>query len=558
MMDLLREYEHTLREFTANPGDSLWEKRLLQVTQKMDAMKAWTIESEAKTILTKLGISDFEAKIGSLSGGQRKRIALASALISPAQLLILDEPTNQLDNDTVDWLEKYLNSRKGALLMVTHDRYFLRRVCNRIVEIDNGKIYSYQTNYEKYLELKAEREESDIASERKRQSLYRKELEWMSRGPQARATKQKARIERFETLRDSKAQESCDAIDIQVGTTRLGKKTIELEHIGKDYENRKIIDDFSYNIFRDDRIGIIGPNGSGKSTLLKIISGRLKPDRGRVDTGETVKIGFFTQENDEIDESLRVIEYIRNEAEFLTTADGQISAAQMLENFLFPPATQWSLISKLSGGEKRRLYLLRVLMSAPNILLLDEPTNDLDIQTLTILESYLNEFQGAVIAVSHDRYFLDRVVDKLFIFDGNASIQRFQGCYSDYEIKTTEALAASKNNSSRAKTGKPDSGSKAGKSDCNAENKENRPLKFTYKEQKEYDLIDETIATLETELLTVMRDIEVASSDFETLQKLFTLKETLETHLNETMERWVYLNELSELIAANSSKDLKE
>jgi len=557
IMDLLREYEHTLQEFNANPGNALWEKRLLQATQKMDVMKAWTIESEAKTILTKLGIQDFEAKIGSLSGGQRKRIALASALISPAQLLILDEPTNQLDNDTVDWLEKYLNSRKGALLMVTHDRYFLRRVCNRIVEIDDGKIYSYQTNYEKYLELKAEREESDIASERKRQSLYRKELEWMSRGPQARATKQKARIERFETLRDTKSPESYENIDIQVGTTRLGKKTIELEHIGKDYSNRRIIDNFSYNVVRDDRIGIIGPNGSGKSTLLKIISGRLKPDRGGVDTGETVKIGFFTQENDEIDESLRVIEYIRNEAEYLTTEDGQISAAQMLENFLFPPSTQWSLISKLSGGEKRRLYLLRILMSAPNILLLDEPTNDLDIQTLTILESYLNEFQGAVVAVSHDRYFLDRVVDKLFVFDGNASIQRFQGCYSDYETKKTEVLAASKDDSIRAKTGKTDSGSKAGKPDYNTENGKNRPLKFTYKEQKEYDSIDGAIATLETHLVNVAHDIDLASSDFEKLQKLFALKETLETRLNETTERWVYLNELSELIAANS-KDAKE
>ncbi|MHB1484726.1 MAG: ABC-F family ATP-binding cassette domain-containing protein [Saccharofermentanales bacterium] len=545
VMKLLREYENAIKAYNLRPEDNILEKNLLRLTLAMDNMSAWTIESEAKTILTKLGISDFDTKIGALSGGQRKRIALASALINPSDLLILDEPTNQLDNNTVDWLEKYLNSRKGALLMVTHDRYFLMRVCNRIVELDNGRLFSYQANYSKYLELKAQREESEKASDRKRVSLFRKELEWIRRGPQARSTKQKARIDRFDAIADAKSFEEYENVEIQVGTSRLGKKTIELEKIGKDFAGVKIIDDFSYNIARDDRIGIIGPNGSGKSTFLKIIAGKLEPDRGCISTGSTVKISFFEQENDDLDDNLRVIEYIRNEAEYITTANGQISAVQMLENFLFPADLQWSLISKLSGGEKRRLYLLKILMGAPNILLLDEPTNDLDIQTLTILESYLSEFQGAVIAVSHDRYFLDRVADKIFIFEGESEVTRFQGNYSDYyestqkeNIKTTEKIPT-------ARTGRNDQEI----FDKKNHGKADKQIKFTFKEQKEFNEIDLIIADLEKDIESLNAQIEQASSDYEKLQKLFAGKETAEKRLNMTMERWVYLNTLAEKIS---------
>ncbi len=554
IMNLLRDYEHTISELEANPESEQYSKKFHILTQMMDQMNAWTIESEVKTILTKLGIKDFDLVVETLSGGQRKRIALASALINPADLLILDEPTNQLDNDTVDWLEKYLNARKGALLMVTHDRYFLRRVCNRIVEIDRGKIYSYQTNYEKFLELKSEREESDLASDRKRMSLFRKELEWMKRGPRARSTKQKARIERFDELKETKSVQGLENIEISVGVTRLGKKIIELEGISKSYSEYKLIDNFSYQVKRDDRIGIIGPNGSGKSTLLKMIAGRILPDSGNIGTGETVKIGFFTQENDEIDETLRVIEYIREEAEYLTTKDGQISASQMLENFLFPPADQWSLISTLSGGEKRRLYLLRILMSAPNVILLDEPTNDLDIETLTILEYYLNDFSGAVIAVSHDRYFLDRVAETLFIFEGDTTISRFQGCYTDYYEKKLQDISIakevmakksmSKSSSANLSTGKL----KEDNADKSSGERKPTPLKFTYKEQKEFDVIDEKLANLETELKETESGIIDASSDYEKLQKLFSKKEQLENEQNETMERWVYLTELFEKI----------
>ncbi|MCD6596284.1 MAG: ABC-F family ATP-binding cassette domain-containing protein, partial [Bacteroidales bacterium] len=432
IMKLLREYELVLSNFNNNPSDDNLQKKLLALSSNIDNMKAWSIESEAKTILTKLGVYNFSAKVGILSGGQKKRIALASVLINPSQLLILDEPTNQLDNETIDWLEKYLNNRKGALLLVTHDRYFLQRVCNKIVEIENGNLFSYKANYEKYLEIKAQQDDDNIASVRKQKSLYRKELEWIMRGAKARSTKQKARIDRFDKLEDSLETETSSNFAINVGTTRLGKKTIEIENLGKDFEELTVINEFDYILDRADRIGIIGPNGSGKSTLLNLISGNLSPDRGTINTGETVKIGFFTQENEYINDNILVIEYIREQAEFIKTRDGTISALKMLEMFLFPPDVHWKRVAKLSGGEKRRLYLLKILMSAPNILLLDEPTNDLDIKTLTILENYLSKFQGAVIAVSHDRYFLDKVAEKLFIFQNNAIINQFQGNYSDY------------------------------------------------------------------------------------------------------------------------------
>ncbi|MCX7709021.1 MAG: ABC-F family ATP-binding cassette domain-containing protein [Clostridia bacterium] len=541
-MKLLREYENVLQKVDEQPGNAILEKELLRLTQQMDSMEAWTIETEAKNILTRLGITDFQADVSKLSGGQRKRVAMAGALISPADLLILDEPTNHIDNDTVDWLENYLNKRKGALLMVTHDRYFLDRVANRMIELDQAKLYSYQANYSKYLEMKAEREELEASSERKRQSLLRSELEWIRRGAKARSTKQKARIERFEKLQDQQAPMDNGNIEIQVGSARLGKTVIELEHIHKSFPCGELIRDFSYIFLRDDRVGIIGPNGSGKSTLMKIIAGKLMPDTGRVVIGETVKIGYFSQENEDMDHSLRVIDYVREEAEFLATKTGTISASQMLERFLFPPSVQWTPVSKLSGGEKRRLYLLRVLMGAPNILMLDEPTNDLDIQTLTILESYLDEFPGVVIVVSHDRYFLDRVVEKIFSFESKGEIRQYAGNYSDYNDWFQKQEKETQSCSTKVT---------ADKNNAKPETIKNKPLKFSYKEQKEFEQIDEIIAGLETNLKTVETEISNAASDFQRLQELLSKKEQLEIQLDTAIERWTYLNELAEEIEKN-------
>lgn len=553
IMQLLREYEDTRQRFDEAPDDSRLEKKLLNLTQNMESLQAWTAENEAKTILTKLGIFDFNAKMSTLSGGQKKRVAMAAALINPADLLILDEPTNHIDNTIVDWLEKYLNSRKGALLMVTHDRYFLDRVSNRIIELDNGRLFSYQANYSKFLEMKADREELEQASERKRQNIYRRELEWIRQGAQARSTKQKSRIDRFEKLKDEQSPAAYENIEIKAGSSRLGKKTIELEHVCKSYADKEVINDFNYILIRDDRIGIIGPNGSGKSTLLKIIAGRLQPDTGTVVTGETIKIGFFTQENNEMDDNMRVIEYIRDEAEYLTTSDGVISASQMLEKFLFPPAAQWTPLSKLSGGEKRRLYLLRVLMGAPNILLLDEPTNDLDVQTLTILESYLDDFPGAVIAVSHDRYFLDRVTEKIFLLEGNGTVEKFEGNYSYYyEAVQQRADSASSADANKKTPAAKNKGNVEAKSNTevkdNAGLKMDRPLKFTYKEQKEYEQIDALIADLESKISEADVLINAAATNFERLQELLSMKEQLEKRLEEAMERWVYLNDLADAI----------
>lgn len=542
MMELLREYEDTLRKVNENPGDNRFEKRLVALTQRMDSMGAWTLESEAKAVLTQLGIHDFQANVKTLSGGQRKRVAMASALISPADLLILDEPTNHIDNDTVDWLENYLHKRKGALLMVTHDRYFLDRVVNRIIELDRGKLYSYQANYSSFLEMKAEREEMEQSSERKRQNLLRNELEWIRRGAKARSTKQKARIERFEKLQDEQAPANLGNVEMIAGSSRLGRKTIELEKISKSFPEVEVIKDFSYIVLRDDRIGVIGPNGRGKSTLLNIVAGRLNPDKGSVSTGETVKIGFFTQENEGMNENLRVIEYIREEAEYLVTAEGSLSASQMLERFLFPPGVQWTPISKLSGGEKRRLYLLRILMGAPNILLLDEPTNDLDIQTLTLLESYLDDFAGAVMVVSHDRYFLDRVAERIFSFEGNGKIKQFAGNYSDYREISQRTESERENTRLKTETDKKSS---------TTENTKEKPLKFSYKEQKEFEQIDSVIAGLEKELEEASRRMDESSSDFGKLQELLHQKEELEKQLETAMERWVYLNELAEEIVKN-------
>lgn len=527
-------------------------------------------EFEVKAMLTRLGITDFDARLSTLSGGQRKRAALAAALKHPSDLLILDEPTNHLDNAAVDWLEKYLNSRRGALLMVTHDRYFLDRVTNRIIELDFGRLFSYQANYSKFVEMKAEREELEQASERKRQNLYRRELAWIRRGAQARSTKQQARIDRFEKLSEEKGPSTNGNIEIQAGSSRMGRKTIELAHISKSYGGRDILNDFSYILQRDDRVGIIGPNGAGKSTLLRLIAGRLQPDSGSITTGETIKIGLFSQESEDMDTGKRVIEYIRDEAEYLTTTDGTVSASQMLERFLFPPSVQWTPISKLSGGEKRRLYLLRVLMGAPNILLLDEPTNDLDIQTLTILESYIDDFSGAVVAVSHDRYFLDRIADRIFLLPGDGTIERYEGNYSYYaesvgeradrpgkdgretggvSRKSAEApRQPDGRNKSAAGTDTSNGGSKTSGS---PESAKNRPLRFTYKEQKEFEQIDGLIASLENEIKENEKLINEASSDFEKLQELLSVREQLEKQLEEAMERWVYLNELNDRINNN-------
>lgn len=536
VIKLIREYEEAVNNKNT-PND-----RIIRLTQSMETANAWGVESEVKSILTKLGIVDFNARIGTLSGGQKKRIALAGALINPSDLLILDEPTNHLDDETIDWLEQYLNRRKGALIMITHDRYFLDRVVNKIYELDRGNIYSYQGNYSDFLEKKIEREELEAASEKKRQSLYRKELSWIKRGAKARSTKQKARIERFEGLEQGAADINEDKLEMTSASSRLGKKVIELENINKAFDDKSLINDFSYIVERDDRIGIVGPNGIGKSTLLNIISGRLKADSGILEIGETVRIGMYTQETFHMDDNLRVIEYIKEGAEFITNSDGyRISASQMLERFLFAPGLKWTPIEKLSGGEKRRLYLLRVLMEAPNVLLLDEPTNDLDIETLTILEDYIDCFQGAVIAVSHDRYFLDRIAEKIFYFDGNGNIVKHTGNYTEFKEHRV-------NNDVTDITDKATEKRKTLLNKNDDEKKKERPLKFSFKEQKEFDEIDDVISEIEEKITKLEEGINEAAADYSLLQRILSEKEELEAQLEEKMDRWVYLNELSERI----------
>lgn len=533
IMKLIREYE----EAAGNPDTPA--DKLIRLTQNMDALNAWSRESEAKTVLTTLGISDFNEKIENLSGGQKKRIALASALINPSDLLILDEPTNHLDNEAIDWLEQYLNKRKGALLMITHDRYFLDRVINEIIELDGGKLYLYKGNYSTFLEQKAEREEMESATLKKNQSLYKKELAWIKRGAKARSTKQKARIDRFEALSEQVSVASEEKLEISVGSSRLGKKVVELDHISKSFGNNKVIEDFSYIVLRDDRVGIVGPNGSGKSTLMNIIAGKIQPDKGTIEIGETVKIGYYSQENYHMKENLRVVEYIKEAAEYIENGEGyRITASQMLERFLFPKEKQWTPIAKLSGGEKRRLYLLRVLMEAPNILLLDEPTNDLDIQTLGILEDYIENFQGAVIAVSHDRYFLDRMAEKIFLFEGEGKIKQYTGNYTDF--KEENDLEKNVINSSVDKSSKI-----VDKKIETVDKNKEKPLKFSYKEQREYEEIDSIIAEIEDKIAETEEKIEKAASDYAALQELLKEKGELEVRLEEKMERWVYLNDLA-------------
>lgn len=536
-----------IRFLSQNPkfhdGDTILESI---VRENEGHAHVWDLESQAKTMLTKLGFTDFDDRVETLSGGQRKRVALVSVLLSTADLLVLDEPTNHLDSAMADWLETYLRRFNGALLMVTHDRYFLDSVTNRIVELDKGKLYSYQANYEGYLELKAQRLDMEQATERKRQSLLRVELEWVQRGARARSTKQKAHIERFETLRDQKGPEADQNVELDSVSSRLGRTTVELEDISKAYGDKVLMKDFTYIFLKNDRIGIIGPNGSGKSTLMKIIAGWLEPDAGNVTVGQTVKMGYFSQENEAMDGSVKVIDYIRGAAEYVKTKDGSISASQMLERFLFPSSVQYTVIDKLSGGEKRRLYLLRILMEAPNVLLLDEPTNDLDIQTLTILEDYLDSFQGIVITVSHDRYFLDRVVRRIFAFEGEGRVTQYEGGYTDYQAAFAEKYPEGMLPAGMG-TGKKSSDRNEGKK-TTEKPKGEKKLRFSFKEQREWDTIEDTIAAVEEKIADLDAQIEKSVSNYTKLNELMEEKRIQEQLLEEKMERWMILNDLAERI----------
>ena len=516
--------------------------------------KIWEMESSAKAFLTRLGITNFTQKTKELSGGQKKRLALAAILLVPCDILLLDEPTNHIDHEMADWLEDYLKKWKGSLIMVTHDRYFLDSVSNRIVEIDKGNIYSYDTNYSGFLERKAMREESEIAGERKRQSVLRKEIEWIKRGAKARSTKQKARIQRYETLRDQPAPDVDKKIEISSISTRMGKTTVELSHLHKAYGDRVLIQDFSYIFLKNDRIGFVGKNGCGKTTLMKMIEGRQKPDSGEVILGQTIKLGYYSQEIEEkkeagiayMDPSMRVIDYIKNTAEFVRTEDGLISASAMLERFLFPPEEQYSVIGKLSGGEKRRLNLLRVLMEAPNVLILDEPTNDLDIVTLSILEDYLDNYDGIVITVSHDRYFLDRVVRRIFAFEENGVLRQYEGGYTDYVNRKREE---EKDREPQIQTEKESTAKPAAK-----DTRTHAPkLKFSYKEQREYETIETDIAALEERMDEIDEEIAKCATDFVRLNELTEEKTKVNTELKEKLERWEYLEELAAKIEAQKN-----
>ena len=538
------------------------------------------IEASAKNILTRLGIYDFDEKVEHLSGGQRKRVALTSVLLSTADLLILDEPTNHLDSEMADWLEEYLKKFRGALLMITHDRYFLDSVTNRIVELDKGKLYSYQTNYEGFVKLKAERIDMAVASERKRQTILRTELAWMQRGARARSTKQKAHIQRYEALRDMDAPEFDKEVEMESISSRLGRTTVEVKDLCKAYGNKVLLKDFTYIFLKNDRVGIIGPNGSGKSTLMKMIAGWVQPDSGTIEIGQTVKIGYFSQENEAMDENLKVIDYIRNVAEYVQTKDGSISASQMLERFLFPGSVQYTTISRLSGGEKRRLYLLRILMDAPNVLFLDEPTNDLDIRTLTILEDYLDSFQGIVITVSHDRYFLDRMVRRIFAFEGDGNVVQYEGGFTDYQVaylmkhpelsggngagrgsaggnrsgagNSSAGNAGGSAQGAAGETGVDEAFGTAAKKSSQDGRAHQKKLKFSFKEQREWDTIEDEIAGLEADLEALDGQIAESATNYGRLNQLMTEKAEKEALLEEKMDRWMYLQELAEKIAAQS------
>ena len=513
----------------------------------------WSVESDAKSMMMSLGMTNYDQPAGELSGGQKKKLALVSTLLSSADILLLDEPTNHLDNTMMDWLEEYLRKWKGALIMVTHDRYFLDRVSNRILEIDHGKLYSYTSNYSGFLEQKAQREEMEWASERKRQSILRMEIEWAKRGCRARTTKQRARLERLEALKQGKAPAVDARVELDSVETRMGRKTVELYNITKSYQDKKLIDDFSYIVLRNQRLGIVGSNGCGKSTLLKIIAGLIEPDSGHVELGDTVRLGYFSQELPQMNTNERVIDFVKDIGEYVPTKDGRISASQMLERFLFTPDMQYAPIAKLSGGEKKRLYLLSVLIAAPNCLVLDEITNDLDIPTLTILEDYLDSFSGIVITVSHDRYFLDNVVDRIFAFEENGRLRQYEGGYTDYlEAMQREVVQADGAGTSKERT-KASADKKASEKDSGEKSwKKSNPtkLKFTYKEQREFETIDDDIAALEEKIQQLEEEMAANASQYSRLTDLSKEKEAAEQALDEKMERWVYLNELNEKIQA--------
>ncbi|HYW19911.1 MAG TPA: ABC-F family ATP-binding cassette domain-containing protein [Nodularia sp. (in: cyanobacteria)] len=545
---LVREYEELSHKLVHHPEDSQLMSRLSGVMQRMETAGAWELETNAKIILTKLGISDFDAVIGTLSGGYRKRIALATALLSEPDVLLMDEPTNHLDALSVEWLQSYLNRFRGALLLITHDRYFLDQVTNRIIEIDRGDIYTYSGNYSYYLEKKALAEESAISSQRKHQGVLRRELEWLSRGPKARSTKQKARIQRVESLRETEFKQVQEKVDISTVSRRIGKKVIELNHISKGYDGRTLINDFTYEFSPEDRIGIIGGNGTGKSTLMDMITRRIQPDSGNVDIGTTIHIGYFDQHSEEllsaVDENQRVIDYIKEEGEFVKISDGtQISASQMLERFLFPGNQQYAPINKLSGGEKRRLFLLRILIGAPNVLILDEPTNDLDVQTLAVLEDYLEDFAGCVIAVSHDRYFLDRTVDTIFALEEGGNLRKYPGNYSIYlDYKKAEEEEAKQQQAANTKE-KPKEDVKIATSSSDTDNKKRRRLSNW--EKREFEELEGKIAKLETEKATAEKAlVNVSAGNYTQVQKLYEQVETLKNSIDVATERWLELAEM--------------
>jgi ATP-binding cassette subfamily F protein uup len=545
-MTLVREYEELSHKLAHTPDDSQLMARFSRVMQRMEATGAWDLETKAKIILTKLGIEDFDARIGNLSGGYRKRIALAAALLSEPDVLLIDEPTNHLDAMSVEWLQSYLNSYRGAILLITHDRYFLDRVTNRIIEIDRGDLYTYSGNYSYYLEKKALAQESAVSSQRKHQGVLRRELEWLKRGPKARSTKQKARIYRIQDMQEAEFKQAQGKVDISTPGRRIGKKVIELENVSKAYDGRTLIKDFTYEFSPDDRVGIIGGNGAGKSTLMDIITGRVQPDSGRVEIGSTIHIGYFDQHSEQLLEALnenqRVIDYLKEVAELVKTADGTvITASQMLERFLFPGNQQYAPISKLSGGEKRRLFLLRVLMSAPNVLILDEPTNDLDVQTLSVLEEYLEDFNGCVIAVSHDRYFLDRTVEKIFALEPGGNLRQYPGNYSVYlDYKQAEEAQASQQSSQQKKAELP----KVEKSDKQSSSN-GKPRRLSTWEKREFEQLEGKIAQLEAEKAEVEKALYNAPSGSATkVQQLYEQVEALTQAIDAATERWMELAEL--------------